>query len=182
MTLHTLGLVGAGSGSLEVCNDRPGLEVDLAPRRTYGKGQVHVLVIRGRKPCIESAELREQRRGNRKTRARTVVDLAHIVVFGFVGIVVPAIVPSRAVAPYDATGFLEAAIRIDELGADQPGVGVPLENREHRFEPALGWNGIVVEKDEDRAARRLRAAIAAADKAQVGFVAHKAHAANGGKR
>ena len=108
----------------------------LAPRRAHGEGDVGVLVVRRRVAQVEAAELAEQRRGNREARAGAVVDLAQVVVLRLVGVVVAAVVPRRAVAPDDAAGFLQPAVRIDELGADQPGLGMVVEHREQRVEPA----------------------------------------------
>src|SRR5256885_2821170 len=77
------------------------------------------------------------------------VHLAHIFVSGLARVVVAAVVPCRAIAPDDAAGFLQPAIRIDELGADQPGVRMTLEDRQHGVEPARRRDGVIVQRSEE---------------------------------
>src|ERR1700730_7528275 len=181
MTLYACGLVGSRGRAFEVSDDGAWLVKDLAPRGAHGECQIHVLVICRRKSLIESTELSEQLRRNRKTGSRTVVHLAHIVVFRLVRVIVPAVVPGRAIAPDNAAGFLQPAIRIDELGTDEPCVRMTLEDRQHRVEPARSRDGIVVKEDQDLATRIAGGAIAAADKTDVGIVAQETHAADDGK-
>src|ERR1700730_14421234 len=122
MTIYACGLVGARGRAFEMSDDGAWLVKDLAPRGAHGECQIPVLVIFRREPLIESTELSEQLRRNRQTGSRTVVHLAHIVVFGLVRVIVAAVVPCRAIAPDNAAGFLQPAIRINELGADQAGI------------------------------------------------------------
>ena len=125
------GLVGARGLALEVHDRGERLVVDLAAGRAHGEGEVGVLVVRGRIARVEAAERAEQRGGNREAGARAVVDFAHVVVLGPVGIVVAAEVPGGAVAPDDAARLLQAAVGIDELGADQARVRMVVEHAQH---------------------------------------------------
>src|ERR1700730_9350059 len=122
MTLYARGLVGSRGRAFEMSDDGAWLVKDLAPRGAHRECQIHVLVICRRESLIESTEVSEQLRRNRKTGSRTVVHLPHIVVFGLIRVIVPAVVPRRAIAPDNAAGFLQPAVRIDELGAAQSGV------------------------------------------------------------
>ena len=174
--------VGARGLTLEVHDRRRRLVVDAASRGAHREREVGVLVVRGPVAHVEAADLPPERNRDREARAGAVVDLAQVVVLGAVGIVVAADVPRRAVAPDDAARLLQPAVGIDELRADQPGVGPAVEHREQRVEPARRDDRVVVEQHQEVAAGELRAAVAAADEAQVLRVALEAHAGDLRKR
>ena len=180
--LHAGAGIGARGLALEVHDGRRGLVVDAAPRRADREREIRVLVVGRLVARVEAAQRTPQRRGDREAGARAVVDLAQVVVLGPVGVVVAADVPRRAVAPHDAAGLLQAPVGIDELRADEAGVGPTLEHRQQRIEPTRGDDGVVVEEDEEFAARERSTAVAAADEAQVPGVALEAHAGHRGQR
>ena len=175
-------LVPTGRDALEVHDRRRGLVAHRASRGAHGEREVGVLVVRRRVARVEAAERREQRRGDREAGARAVVDVAHVVVLGPVGIVAAPEVPGRAVAPHDAAGFLQAAVRIDELRADEPRVGIAARIRVERVEPAGRDDRVVVEEHEALAARPRGAEVARRDEADVALGAHERHAGHRRKR
>ena len=182
VSLDAGGLVGARGLPLEVDDRRGRLVVDLAARRAHGEREVRVLVVRGRVARVEAAELAKQLHRDRDACARAVVDLAHVVVLGSVRVVVAPPVPRRPVAPDDAARLLQPAVRIDELGADEPRVRVLVEHAQDGLEPPLRHDRVVVEEHDELAARHLRAPVARADEAQVLAVALESHTRDAGER
>src|SRR6266480_4539174 len=67
---------------------------------------------------IESADGFEQGLGDHQSRRRAVINFPKVVIFGFAGVVALTVIPRRAIAPRDATCFLQASIRINQLRSD----------------------------------------------------------------
>ncbi len=109
--------------------------------------------------------------------AGAVIDLAGIVALGSVGIHAPAIIARRAVAPDDASGLLDPAVRIDELGPDRADIPEGLKGLDHPVEPPLGHRGVVVQEQEIAATRRRGTLVARMDKPQVFVVPHESQSA-----
>ena len=159
-------------------HDRTRLEENLFPGGARSERQIGVFVIRRRIALIERAELAEEFRAQHDRRAGTVVRLASEVVARIGRIVEAAVVPSRSVAEHDAAGLLQATIRINELRADQPGLGFLPETIEQRPQPAGRDDGIVVEEHDVFALRDRGARVARSDEAEIRFVADDADAGN----
>ena len=149
VALDARGLIRAGRLALEMNDGRKGLVVDRAPGRAHGEREVHVFVIRGRVAGVEAPDFAEQRARDGEACARTVVGFAQVVVFRLVRVVVAAPVPRRSVAPDDSARLLQSAVRIDELGADQPRIRMVPEHRQDRIEPARRHDRVVVEEQRE---------------------------------
>src|SRR5678816_4308146 len=158
-------------------NDRrTRLVEDLPARGADGEREIGIFVIGGRIARIEAAERFPHTARNREARAGAIVDFAQVIELGSVGIVAAAHVPRTAVTPDDAAGFLQPAIGVHELGADEPRLRMAREHRLQRGEPAGGDDRIVVEEHERVSACKRRAATAGAEAPEVRGVALETNA------
>ena len=141
-------------------HDTKWLIKDFPAALAHLEGEVGIFVIGRSVLRVEAAELREERCWNHHTGGRAVINLAQIVKFRFGRVLKLSAVPTRAVAPDNAAGFLQTTIRINQFGSDEPGLGFEFEGFAQGRQPALGHSGIIVKKDKKLPAGRRRAAIA----------------------
>src|SRR4029079_9665954 len=118
MPLGTLRDVRSGRDTLEVHDGRARLVEHLAAGCANGKGQVGVLVVRGRVARVEPDHSIPERARDRDAGARARVSLAQVVILGTLRILVAAEIPRATVAPDDSTGFLQAPVGVYELRPD----------------------------------------------------------------
>jgi hypothetical protein len=175
----TAGRVGARSHAFEVHHHGGRLVQHAQPGLAHLHRKVGVFVIGRCVVRIEAAEGVEQVLADRDRSPRAVVHLAHEVVARVGGVVEAPVVPARRVGEHDATGFLQTAVGIHQLGAGQAHVLMLYECGEQRIQPARLHRGIVVEEDQELAARQRRARIAGADEAEVLRIAVVAQARQG---
>ena len=141
--------------------ERPGTECEI-----------DVLVVGRRIAGIEAADAPPQFGAHAQAGAGHVIDVADVIVFGASRIASATIVPGAAIAPDDATGFLLPAIRVDQPGADDADVRMPLAKFEQAREPALRDPGIVVEQYQPATAGRRACPVAGVQESGIGRVAH----------
>src|SRR5208283_2708359 len=87
VSLRAACTVRSGGSAFEMDHGGGRLVVNLAAGGAHGEGQVGVLVVRRGEACIEGADLIEQFALDGKACAGTVVDFAHVVVLGAVGVI-----------------------------------------------------------------------------------------------
>ncbi len=171
--------VGARTDAFEMHHHRGRLVQHAQAGSTHLHRQIGVFVIGRGVIRIKAAELAEQVGTQRNRCTRAVIDLAHEIVFGLGRVVETAVVPARAIGKHDATGFLQPAIRIHQLGPDQTDIAVLLEGVDQRIQPAVLHRGVVVEEYDELPARIRRAGVAGADEAgvlRIALVAQTLHA------
>ena len=170
VSLGARGGVRAGSDAFMMNDNRLGLHQDFEAVRANPKRQVRVLIVGRRIHLVESAELTEYGRAQHDAGARAVIDFSQVLVFGLFRVIMLAVVPAVTVAENQPATLLQPAVGIDELGADQPGIGHALKGFSQPFQPALRHLGIVVEEYQESPARAFRPTVAASDEALVLFV------------
>ena len=173
--------IGAGSRAFVVDDQRSRLVQHAQAGAAHREGEVGVLVIGRGVANIEAVKPFEQRARDRDRRAAAVIGIAHVGEPAVVGRFAATVVPAGAVGEYHAAGFLQAAVGIHELGADQAGVRMSLEGLQHRIQPARLRHGVVVEEDQELAARQRRAVVAGGDEAAIGFAGVHAQAIDPGE-
>ena len=176
--LHPGIRVGAGGAALGVDHARGRLVEHALAGGAHREGEVGIFVVGRRVAGVETTELREQRARDRQRRAADVVAVAQIAEARILGRFEPAVVPAAAIGEHHAAGFLQAAVGIQQLRADQTGVRVFGESAEQRVEPARLRDGVVVQEDQVFAARQRCAVVAGGDEAAVLRAAVIAHAAD----
>lgn len=167
VALHTGGDVRAVGDAFVVHDDRRGLDHRPVPGRPHGEREVGVLVVGGREARVEAADALEQVAADQQGRAGAVVDVAQGLVPGRVRRLQPAVVPAGAVGPDDAAALLQAAVRVDELRADEPDVRARLDDADELVEPARRDLGVVVQEEDEVAAGVFGAEVAGADEPEV---------------
>ena len=110
-----------------VDDDGPGLIDNPQTALACLEREVGILAIGRRIGGIEAVDRPPQGERDGDRRARAIVDILQIAEFRRARMLVAAEVPCRSVAPEYAAGFLQAAVRIDEPGADEPRVGPQAE-------------------------------------------------------
>src|SRR5690625_1472472 len=111
-----------------------------------------------------------------KARAGHVVGPTDKVVLRQVGAIASAIVPARCIVENHAASFLQKAVGVNQPGAGNAGLRILLKGVEQGVQPALGYGGVVVEKNDDFTGRRFGAAVAGGDEPGVFLVGHDANA------
>ncbi len=145
------------------------------PRRAHAEGKIAVLAIGRCEGFVETAELVPDVPGDGDGGAGDIIRLLHIVELGCRGVLVATIVPGGAVAPDDATGLLQRAVRVDQLRAGEADRLVGAQRFHQLIEPARQRDGVVVEEDQHLAACRRGGGIAIAQEAEVLLVAPVMH-------
>src|SRR5439155_14416571 len=105
-------------------------------------------------------------------RTGAIIDVANVVVFGSIGIVVAAKVRSHAFPRDDSSRFLKPSVRVDQLRSDQAHAYIR-ERCDERVEPARRDQRIVVEKNDDSATSCAGAAVAGWDEPEVRCIAQQ---------
>jgi hypothetical protein len=131
-----------------VHDGRSGLVVHAVAVLTQAEGVVGVFVVGGREGGVEAAQAGEQRARSRQERARTIVDLAHVVEERVIGRhLALAEVAAVAVGEDDAPRLLKRAVRVQQL-APHRARALPLQRRQKREQPAGPRQRVVVEEDQ----------------------------------
>ena len=155
------GGVGAVGGAFVVDDFGARFVEDFFSGGADAEGEVGVFVVGGGEGFIEAAERLEEGSGDHDGRAGAVVDFADVVEVRAGRVLVAAVVTAAGVVPDDAAGFLEAAVGVEEFGADQAGVGSGVEEVGQGVDGAGAGFGVVVEEVEMAAAGGSGAAVAA---------------------
>ena len=142
----------------------------------HREGEIGVFVVGRRVARIEAAQRFEQRARECDRRAAAVVGIAHIREPAIVRRFVAAVVPAGTIGEHHPAGLLQAAVGIDQPGADQADLRMLSESVEHRVQPAGLRHGVVVEEDDEIAARQLRAVVAGGNEPAVGSAREQADA------
>jgi hypothetical protein len=160
--------VGARRRALVVHHARGRLVQHAAAGGAHGERQVGVLVVGGRVARVEAADLLEQGARDRDRGAAQVIGIAQVVEARIGGRFEAPVVPAAAVAEHQAAGFLQAAVRIQQLRADEARVRMRIEGAQHGVEPARLRHRVVVEEHQHLAQRQRGAVVARGDEAAVG--------------
>ena len=103
-------------------HDRGRLVKNFFSTRPHLEGEVGVFAIGGQIALIKTAQFPEERSLDHQRGARAVVGFLQNIKDRSRGIIEPTEVPGAAILPDNTPGFLQSAIRIDELGADQAAI------------------------------------------------------------
>jgi len=144
-----------------------GLVDDLVTRLADLEGQVGVLVIGRLVVAVKTAKVLEEGAWYHHAGARAVIDLACEVVLGVVGIVELAVIRTAGIAPDHATGLLQPAVGIEQLGTSESRAGDVIKGASQGLEPAGRDDRVVVEKNEELAPGACCSPVAGPDKAEV---------------
>ena len=151
--LRILHLIPLQAASIHIGSIGNTLEMDYLRERlvyhpvaglSHLEGQIRVFAVCRGKPLIETADLLPERIRQQDRGARDIVHILHIVIFRFIRIVQPAIVPAGAVAPDDTARFLKPAVRIDQFGAHHADGRITLNQIHQTLKPARCHLRIVI--------------------------------------
>lgn len=148
MRLDPRGNIGAVGHALDVHNLGAWLVERGEAYLAQAKGKVGVLEISRRVARIEPAQPREERSAHHQRGTGTIIDRAYVVVFGPGRVIAASVIPAAGIIPDDAAGFLQAAIRIEKLGADRASIRASPHQVHHRIKPAGAGLRIVVEEHQ----------------------------------
>ena len=139
------------------------------------ESQIRILAIGRHIGLVEPAERMPKVGRNGDGGTRNIVHLTGIGILRPVGIIVAAIVPSRAILPDNAARLLQRPIGIEQLGPDKARLGEQAKAADQLVQPTSDNPNIIVEHDHIMAARALGDFVAVADKALVLAVPHMGH-------
>src|SRR5215471_9065372 len=147
-------------------DDGGGLVVDFEVLGAHSEAIVGVFVVRGAKADVKAADVRKQRSWRCEQRTGAVV---HLTYEGkdrriLVRLATTDIEP-RAVGKDGSPGFLNAAVRPQELPTYHPSVLVRTERVRECLEPARLRQRVIVQKDQRVATRLIGAAVTSVDEA-----------------
>ncbi len=155
------------AGAFVAHHARGRLHQHLVTGGAHGEGQVGVFVIGRRVTCVQAADLLQQRAPDCQRRARDVIHFAHVGIARIIRRFEAAVAPGTAVAEDHAAGFLQAAVRIQQLRADQARARMAGEGADQRIEPARLRHGVVVQQHHVFAATEADTIAAGGNEAAV---------------
>ena len=117
---------------------------DSVSRLSDLKSQIRILTVGRSKPFVKASNPVPQFSGKQYRGTRYIVHIFYIIIFGLVRIIQTAVIPSRTVAPDDASRLLKTAVRINQLGSDHTDRVIRLNQTDQRTEPALRHLCIIV--------------------------------------
>ena len=176
--LHPHGDVAAVRHALEMHHLRPRLVQRLQPHRAQAEAQIGVLEIGGRVARIEPSQPQEYVPRHHQRRAGAIVHLPQVVVLRPARIVMPAIVPAGTIVPDDAAGFLQRAIRVQQLGANRADIAARSEHRQHAVQPSRQHLRVIVQEQQPLPARGRRGRIARTQEADIDRITQQPDAAD----
>src|SRR5436190_10296168 len=124
------------------------LVINFSPGFPDFERKVGVLVVSRSVARIKATQLVEKRLRDEKAGARTVINLAQIVILRLIRMITLPEIDSRSVSPHDPARFLQAAIGINQFRTDQSRVGPLIEDTKERRQPVFGNLGIIVEEEK----------------------------------
>ena len=112
------------------------------------KSQIRILAVSRGKPLVKSANPLPQSRAQQDGRPRYIVHILYIIVFCLVRIIQTAVVPAGTVTPDNASCFLEASVRVHQLGSDHADGRIGLNQVHQGGNPAFCHLGVIIEEHD----------------------------------
>ena len=165
--LHADAGVGAGGAAFGMDHARSRLVEHALAGSAHREREIGVFVIRRCVARVEAAACHEQRARDRDRCAAGVVAVAQIGEARIFRRFELAVVPAAAVIEDHAAGFLQTAVGIEQLRADEADIRMVGERGQQCVKPARLRDGVVIEKDQIFAPSERRAVVARGDKAAV---------------
>ena len=144
--LDALVLIGPVRHPLVMDDDGAGHVEHLLAGGAQAEGEVAVLAIGRQENLVEAVHLLEGIAADHERGARAVIGLADVVVFGAGRVEAATVVPGVAVIPQNAAGFLQRAVREDQLRARHCGIRPDVERVGQGIDGAGPEFGVVVEE------------------------------------
>ncbi|MNI46257.1 hypothetical protein D3C73_1007100 [compost metagenome] len=176
--LHAAAGIGAVAGAFIVDHPAGRLHQHAQALCTHAEGQVGVFVVGGLVAGVEAAQLLPQCARQHQRGAGAVIDVAQAGEAGIIGRFETAVAPATAIAEDHPARFLQAAVGIQQLAADQAGIGDGRKGVQQCLQPARLRHRIVVEQHHVATARARHAVVAGLDEAAVALAYFVAQAAD----
>ena len=164
--LHAARFVDPRALPFDVADDRGRREPEGPARLSELEREIDILPVGRGEALVEAAHLLERVATDHQRGTGAVVHGPRVVECALVRILAAAVVVRVAVLPDDAAGFLQQSVGVHELGSDRATAGPP-DGVEQSVEPAVRHDRVVVEEQQERSARPLRAGPTRADESHV---------------